>query len=382
MNVAVVTALLGAAIIISVLWDGFETMVLPRRVTRRFRFARFFYRSTWSIWLKIVCVIFPEGRQENYRSYFAPLSLLLLLSTWAVGLITGFGLLYWALANSISAPGAAADFGTTLYMSGSTFFTLGYGDVTPLGWFARTLAVMESGTGFAFLAILIGHLPGLSQSFAKRETRISLLDSRAGSPPTASEILRRQSRGGLETIQQFLRDWEDWSAELLESHLSYPVLAYYRSQHENQSWIAALTAVLDTSAFIMAGLDGGCRQQAEQTFAMARHAAVDLALIFKTPPSPFEGDRLSIDDLSSLREVLVESGLHLLEAGEIAVRLDTLRQLYEPYLHSLSAYLRMAVPPWVPPPGRKDNWETSAWDDTSSNSLDKYRKINKHFGAG
>jgi hypothetical protein len=379
MDVSIVTALFGAAIIITVLWDGFETMVLPRRVTRRFRFARFFYRSTWSIWLKAVCAMFPEGRQENYRSYFAPLSLILLMSTWAVGLITGFGLLYWAFDNAVRTPGEAAGFSTALYMSGATFFTLGYGDVTPMGGPARTLAVIESGTGFAFLAILIGHLPGLNQSFAKREARISLLDSRAGSPPTAFEILRRHSRDGTESIQRFLRDWEDWSAELLESHLSYPVLAFYRSQHDNQSWLAALTAVLDTSAFIMAGSqEGGCRMQAELTFAMARHASVDLAIIFKTPPRPFEQDRLSIDDVSSLREIFVQGGMPVLDAGEINRRLEQLRRMYEPYLHSLAGYLRLAVPPWVPPAGRKDNWETSPWSD-DYDSLDKFRKMNRHF---
>jgi nitrate reductase NapE component len=377
--VAIVTALFGAVIIISVLWDGFETMVLPRRVTRRFRFARFFYRFTWSIWLKSVCLIFPERRRENYRSYFAPLSLLLLLSIWAVGLVTGFGLLYWAFDNAMRTQGEAAGFGTALYMSGSTFFTLGYGDVTPIGGFARTLAVIESGTGFGFLAVLIGHLPGLAQSFAKRETRISLLDSRAGSPPTAFEIMRRQSRGGLESIREFLKDWEGWSAELLESHLSYPVLAYYRSQHENQSWIAALTAILDASAFMMAGLEDGCYHQAELTFAMARHALVDLALIFKTSPRPFEQDRLSREDLLSLREVLVESGLHLFEAGEIERRLEPLRQMYEPCLRSLSEYLYLAVPPWVPPAGRKDNWETSAWDDAKNSGLEKFRRMERHF---
>jgi hypothetical protein len=381
MDVPLVTVLFGAAIIITVLWDGFETMVLPRRVTRRFRFARFFYRSTWFIWVKVVHALFPEGRQENYRGYFAPLSLLLLLSTWAVGLITGYALLYWAFDNAVKTPGEAAGFSTAFYLSGSTFFTLGLGDVTPITRFARALAVIESGTGFAFLAILIGHLPGLSQSFAKREARISLLDSRAGSPPTAFEILRRHSNGGLEATQQFLRDWEEWSAELLESHLSYPVLAFYRSQHDNQSWLAALTAILDTSAFVIAGLEGGCRQQAQLTFAMARHAVVDLALIFKAQPLHFKPDRLSLDDLSSLREILVKGGMHLREVEELDRRLEPLRRMYEPYLSSLSAYLRLAVPPWVPPAGRKDNWETSAWDEVLNSRRDKLNRPGRHFGT-
>src|SRR5207249_10659172 len=155
--------------------------------------------------------------------------------------------------------------------------TLGYGDVVPTGAWGRSLAVAEAGIGFGFLAVVISYLPVLYQAFSRREITISLLDARAGSPPSAGELLRRLAHArSLAGVGPLLVEWERWSAELLESHLSFPVLSYYRSQHDNQSWVAALTTILDTSALLIAGVDGPDGHQARLTFAMARHAAVDL----------------------------------------------------------------------------------------------------------
>src|SRR4029077_10579685 len=154
-----------------------------------------------------------------------------------VGLIAGFALLHWSLGTSLSVPnGADNTFGTYLYFSGTTFFTLGYGDAVPTSGWGRALSVSEAGIGFGFLAIVISYLPVLYQAFSRREITISLLDARAGSPPTAGELLRRLAEAhSLARIGPLLAEWERWSAELLESHMSFPVLGYYRSQHENQS---------------------------------------------------------------------------------------------------------------------------------------------------
>ena len=146
--------------------------------------------------------------------------------------------------------------------------------------------MVESATGFGFLALVIGYLPTLLQAFSRRDANVTLLDARAGSPPTAVELLRRHaSAHGREALHELLRDWERWSAELLESHLSYPVLCYFRSQHDNQNWLAALTTILDTCALAIVGMENVPRRQAQLTFAVARHAVVDLAQIFSTAPA-------------------------------------------------------------------------------------------------
>ncbi|HSB14373.1 MAG TPA: potassium channel family protein [Bryobacteraceae bacterium] len=348
----------GIGLIAVVLWEGFETIVLPRRVTRRFRLTRFFYRRTWRPWSKMVGSVVPGRWQETWLSVFGPLSLLLLLSIWAGGLITGFALLHWAAGSAVLAREGSYGFLTDLYLSGTTFFTLGIGDVVPRSAVARILVVIESGMGFAFLALVIGYLPALNQSFARREVSISLLDARAGSPPTAAEMLLRHGHErGMEALRQLLHEWERWSAEFLEGHLSYPVLAYFRSQHDNESWLAALTAILDTCALVMAGLEGACERQAELTFAIARHAVVDLCLVFRTGPREPKHDRLPPETLAELRATLATSGIKLHEGEAADLKLEELRGMYEPYLYALSTYFQVGIPPWIAVERRPDNWQ-------------------------
>ncbi len=359
---SIVAVVLGAVLILVVLWDAFETVVLPRRVTRRLRLVRLFYRLTWPLWYSLVRAIASGRRRENYLSYYGPLSLPLLLGFWAVCLVIGFALLYWAQGNAIKTPEGTAGFSACLYFSGTTFFTLGLGDVVPRLPFARALVVLEAGMGFGFLALVISYLPALNQSFSRREVNISLLDARAGSPPTATEMLRRHiQHNGMDELQKLLHDWERWSADLLESHLSYPVLVYFRSQHDNQSWLGALTSILDTSAFVIAGLEGECVRQARLTFAMARHAIVDLALVLHRPPSEPKSSRLPPADLAAMRALLISEGMRLREGPDVDKRLEELRRSYEPYVYALSQRLFLPLPPWISEASKADNWQISAW---------------------
>ncbi len=359
----VLAAVAGLVVIAVVVWDGFETIVLPRRVTRRLRLARAFYRATWAP-IAWTAGRFPPGRKrDRYLSYYGPLSLILLIVVWAVGLVLGFALLQWAAHSPLETPEHLDYFGAYLYMSGVTFFTLGFGDVFPLASLGRALAVVEAGTGFGFLAVVIGYLPVLYQSFSRREVAISMLDARAGTPPTAVELLKRYSEAKkLDKVSELLREWERWAADLLESHLSYPVLCYYRSQHDNQSWLASLTCVLDTCALVMVGIDGAHEWQARLTFAMARHALVDISQIFGTRPVAFDRERMTDEELSNLRAALDGWGLKLRAGADADDRLRSLRRLYEPYANGLSCHLLIPLPPWLPAHARADNWQTSAYD--------------------
>lgn len=352
----------GAAIFLIVLWDAFEAIILPRRVTRKFRLARLFYKSTWHTWRFLMCLVPSRKRREALLGFYGPLSLLVLVAVWAVGLVFGFGLMQYGAGSAVNATGGGPSFLTDIYLSGTTFFTLGLGDVIPRSGLARALVVTEAGFGFGFLAAVIGYLPFIYGSFSEREVDISLLDSRAGTPPTAGELLRRHSYPhGQEALRELLKDWERWSAELMESHLSYPVLAYFRSQHDNQSWIASLTAILDTCALVMVGIEGACEKQAGLTFAIARHAVADLSQVFGTAPKTLPQDRLPREELRHIRDILAQNGLKLRDGDEADLRLDELRRMYEPFVHSLAAYLNQTLPPWIPQKKGKDNWQTSAW---------------------
>ena len=354
--------LTGIAILIIVVWDAFEVIILPRRVTRRFRLSRLFYKNLWSVWKFAAGLSRVKKVRESAFGIFGPISLLILVAVWAVGLVLSFALMQYGSGSAVNVTSTNNGFWTDAYLSGTTFFTLGLGDVVPRSGVARALVVTEAGLGFGFLAGVIGYLPFIYGSFSKREVNISLLDSRAGTPPTAGELLRRHSYPqGQNALRELLKEWELWCAELMESHLSYPVLAFFRSQHDNQSWIASLTAILDACALIMVGIEGACERQAELTFAIARHAVVDLSQVFNTSPKELSADRLPQAELQRIRDVLARHGLKLHDDAAADQRLADLRSMYEPYIYALANYLSQSLPPWIPPKKGKDNWQTTAW---------------------
>lgn len=332
--------------------------MLARRVARRLRLTSAFYRITWGPWSSVIGRIRDARKRENYLSFYGPFSILLLLAIWAAVMILGFGLVAWGLGLPIRTPGGTARFSDYLYSSGETFFTLGYGDVVPESALGRTLAVLEAGTGFGFLASVIGYLPVLSQAFSRRELNISMLDQRAGSPPTAAELLRRHATDPEHrALTALLHDWERWSAELLESHVSFPVLGFFRSQHDNQSWISSLAAILDACSLVIVGVRGGDPGQARLTFAMARHAVVDMANVYRRAPLAATPDRLPPHELLRLRATLSLAGIALAQGDEADRRLEELRRMYEPQLGALGDFLLMPLPPWMPPGKPKDNWQ-------------------------
>ena len=357
----------GVVWIAVIVWDRFEAIVLPRRVTRRFRTTRMFFRTTWWLWSAVARRMRPSGRRETYLSIYGPLSMLLLFAAWAASLIVAFALVQAGLGTRLSIEGGGR-FIDHLYMSGETFFTLGLGDVAPVSELGRVVLVVEAGMGFGFLALVIGYVPVLYQAFSRREVEITLLDARAGSPPSAEELLRGHGED-LDALTELLGEWERWCADVLESHLSYPVLSFYRSQHDNQSWLAALTTVLDTSALITVGVECACQRQAQLTFAMARHTVADLSQVLGRPPLR-DGYRLSPDDLSTLRASLGAAGVTLDGGAGADEKLAELQGMYEPYVAALSRYLIMPLPSWRAGAALRENWRTTAWGSAPTRRRD------------
>ncbi len=353
----IITLIVGIACLSAVLLDAFQTIILPRRATGRFRLTRIFYIVTWRPWAFFVRRLHDPRKRESAFSYYGPMSLIFLLVFWAGAMVVGFALIFHSLGSPFIDTSQTPGFLTDLYVSGTTIFTLGLGDVVPHSRIARELIILEAGTGFGFLAVVMGYFPVLYGAFSRREVSISLLDARAGSPPTAAELLRRHSyEGGENALSLLLVEWERWSAELLESHISYPLLCYFRSQHTNQSWIGALTSVLDTSALLISGVQGHEARQAQLTFAMARHAVVDLAQIFSLAPVNDAPDRLPPARYEQLYQLLCASGIKVCRDGQSFQRLREMRVLYEGYTEALSNHLRMPLPPWFADHPHKDNW--------------------------
>jgi hypothetical protein len=283
----------------------------------------------------------------------------MLFVVWAISLVTAFALIYYGLHVPFIDPWhPISEIGrlrSCFYVSGSTLFTLGLGDVIPASHATRFLVDVEAGTGLGFIALVIGYVPVLYSAFSSRETSVALLDARAGSPPTAGELLlRHHFEGGDNALNQLLAEWERWSATMLETHISYPILCYYRSQHDNQSWLSALTAVLDTCALLITAVEGPAQRQAQLTFAIGRHVLVDIGHVFhrekseqKLRESPFT--RLNDDEFSQLCDLLRHAGIKLCGDINVRTRLDALRMLYEPHACAMAHYLRLELPHWTPP---------------------------------
>jgi hypothetical protein len=354
----VLLGFLGIIITLVVLFDIFETIVLPRRVLARLRLTRVFYRMTWTPWVAVGRHLHGE-RREGYLSIYGPLSLLQLLAVWAGGVILGYALIMWGFDIPLHASVGGRGFGAYLYMSGTTFLTLGIGDVLPTTGPGRLVTVLEVGNGFGVLALVIGFLPVLYSAFSSREVNVTRLDARAGSPPSAGEILRRYGQPDNEpNFSRYLRDLERWAAELMESHLSYPVLMYYRSQHEDQSWLAALTSLLDLTAMTLSSIDEPSPRVARLTFATARHAAVDLCRVLGAKPLDPAADRLPPEELAELRASLVGAGVVMRDDPLAHKKLRHLRAMYEPYVNAMSLHLAMPLPPWSSNDETREYWKS------------------------
>ncbi len=353
---AVAAILIGLMLLGLILQDAFEVMLLPRRVTRRWRLMRGYFRATWSFWRRLGSMLPDGARRERFLSIFGPLSMMLLFALWAAGLILAFALFQWAIQRQL---GYHSSFGEQSYLSGATFFTLGYGDVVPRGGWGRTIAVFEAGVGFGLIAVVIGYLPVLYQLFSRREAHVIQLDARAGSPPTASEMLRRHAESaGLGRLDELLRTWEIWGAELLESHLSYPMLAYYRSQHDDQSWLGALAAIMDACALILIGVEDIQPLQARMTFAMARQVVVELVRSLDLPGVRSTGpERLTATEYREIVEGFERAGMKWNGGSQGEETLAAVRATYEPSLHALADYLLISLPGWIAGQETPDHWE-------------------------
>lgn len=373
--------ILGIILVAGVLWETFETIILPRRVTRLLRVTSFIHFITWRPWAALAGLIKKNRRREKLLAFFGPLSLLLLMGVWTFGIILGFALIHYGAGTTFDNQ-RLTGFWSNLYFSGTTFFTLGLGDLSPTTGLGRALSVVQSGVGLGFFAMVISYLPVLYQAFSRREVNISMLDARAGTPPTAGELLRRHREAGdMESLNNLLREWERCSADLLESHLSYPVLCYFRSQHDNQSWLAALSTILDTCALVTVGVDGVPKWQAQLTFKMTRHALVDLTQVFDTSPLENDGKRLTPEHLAEFRTVLGQCGVTLRNEPGDDETLAELREMYEPYLQVLSQHLLMPLPGWLPQPRAIDNWQTSAWEVSGPARDEPFRKCTLERGT-
>jgi hypothetical protein len=357
----ILVGVLGGVLVALMLFEIFLAFLLPRRVKRDPLLARRVAIYVFRPW-RAVARRLPESAGDTLLGMYGPFGLLLDLGLWVAMLMLGYACLQWAGGSHLRA-GGAVNFGDDVYFAAATLVSSGTAQLASHSTFARVVQVMDAATGLAVLTIVIGYLPSLYQAFSRRETTVSQLDARAGSPPSAGRlVVRATQRGGWPALNDYLRGWEVWSAELMETHLSYPTLAFFRSQHVNQNWLSALCTILDASALAVCAAPEGTVEEARFTFAISRHAIADLAYTFRAKPVASKVDRLPPADFDELLAEVRASGVELRDTPEaIRERLDRFRALYEPYAQVLAERVELRLPPWLAPESPTDNWRTTAW---------------------
>jgi Ion channel len=358
---------LGLLLWIVVMWDGFSTIVLPRTVAPMKRISGRFYKRSWQFWSLIGRGIRTNERRLSFLAVYGPLSVMLLLVIWASLAVLAFALIYQGSGSRFEENNLPVSFGTLLYMSGSTFLTLGIGDVTSIDSLGRTFMILEAATGFVFLGLIITYMPLLDQAYASREVGGLLLQSRAGKPPSAVRLLRRYSGpDGAAILRGNLREGEQWMADILQSHLSHPVLCFYRAQHYGQSWLVSLTTIMDTSALLIVGGEGRLREQARLTFRMGLLLLIDLTSALGLSVPTRVDMRLTETDLPALRSALSAAGVALKLGPTEGSELLRINRRYGVYLQVMSRWLMITLPPWIPPaeelPAGEGLEYTQAWN--------------------
>ena len=346
----VAEALLGAVVVVTVLRDVFQSVVTPRPVGGFWRLGRFPVLRLWRPWRWIAFHLRDGQRREAMLGSFGPLAVMLALVTWVVLLVLGYGLLMDAMRDQIKPrpPG----FGSSVYFAGTSMLTIGFGDFVPASGPTRVVALMAGATGLGVFAVVITFLFSLFAAFQRREVSVVMLEAAAGAPPSGVTVLETFALGGiLAELPDMFRMWQMWSAEVLDSHLAYPVLAYFRSSHDNDSWISSLGAVMDAATLVLTTIDRdqtpgappAIYGRAKLMRAVGGHCIEDLVLYFGLDGEHYVG--VELDEYRTARERLAHAGYALRPEAQGWTAFQRLRSEYAGRVNALAGH-------WASPPAQ------------------------------
>jgi hypothetical protein len=330
---------LGIVILVWTLIDVFRTLVMPRASRGRFRLSRFLFQPMWRPWRWIGLRRKTVQGRERVLAVAAPFFFFVLLIGWVFLALLGCALILWSPAFVHGLGPAGGSFADAMYNSGTSLFTLGFGSGVT-GW-TRAISVGEAAIGLGLFAVVIAYLPVLYQAFNRREVGVLLLDARAGSPPSGPELLHRMGSAGVDSsLPELFAEWERWVADVLESHMSYPLLALFRSPHDETSWITSLGAVLDAATLIITTVEGAPNERATLLYGTGVHAVEDLFYYFGLRERKTLIQR---DEFDHVLKDLKEDGFSIRPVDDAFERFTEKRAKYAPRLEAI--VLLLAAPP-------------------------------------
>jgi hypothetical protein len=341
-RVDTVEAVLGFLLIGAVVWDVFQTVIVPRPSPGRFRIARNLTRFSWRVTRALALRSTNTRRRDGLLGAFAPAVVMLALLVWVLVLLLGFGMLVHALRDQLRPePEGLLE---SIYAAGTALLTIGFGDFVPTGPGARVISLVAAGTGLLIVALVITYLFSLYGAFQRREVQVVTLDARAGAPASGVALLETYARLGLvDELPQLFALWEVWAAEVLDSHVAYPILGFFRSSHDNESWVGSVGAVLDAATLVVTTLEGIPRGHAEMMAAMGEHLVEDVGQSFGFQNEPGAG--IALLEFEEARQRLAAAGYSLADADRAWRSFSARRSHYAARLNRLAEL-------WVSPPSQ------------------------------
>jgi hypothetical protein len=340
----------GLILVAWVLNDVFNTVILPRPSPARYRPAGLLTRWSWAFWRRFADTSHTPERREQRLGMFAPAVVMTLLLLWILLLITGFSLMLLALGAGVAPP--LTDLGSAMYLAAVSLLTIGYGDYVPVETASRLVAVTAGAVGLGIVALTITYLFSLYANFQRRELQVVTLDARAGAPPSGTTLLVTCAAfdDDTEELDHIFDEWERWSAAVLESHLAYPILMFFRSTHDHESWVSAIGAILDATTLLLTTVQGGPRGQATATRGIGAHLVEDIGRFFGfiTDGQSDAGAMIERAEYDEARGRLHDAGYTLVPDADAAwADFAKLRAEYAGPLNAMAKYLDVPPAQWI-----------------------------------
>jgi hypothetical protein len=304
---------IGAGIIIVTLLAAIRTFVLPR--SAHSLMTQLVFNLSYRVFRGLAKRSRTYARIDGVMALYSPVTLLILPLVLLASIMVGFGLMFWALGPM--------DFLRALQISGSSLLTLGFANYDETGYLL--LEFLEAAIGMILIAMLISYLPTMYAAFTRRETLVTLLEVRAGSPPSPVEMIARIHRvRGLNYLHELWTAWEVWFVEVDESHTSLTPLVFFRSPRPERSWVTAAGAVLDGAALTLAVVDIPADAQANLTlragYLALRRIASFFGIAYDSEPAPTDPISITRDEFDAACAELADAGVPLKADREQAWR--------------------------------------------------------------
>jgi len=339
-----IEAVAGAVILGATIYDLFQSVILPRPAVGKLRLAPYVIPPTWRAWRWYAGLTSNVEKREHRLAVYAPLSVFVLLAVWGLALILGYGLLYDAVRDQLRPP--PPDFMESFYFSATTLLPLSYGDILPAAGLVRLVTLAESATGVLLIAIVVTLLFSLFESFQRREEQVVALDALAGAPPSGVTILENATRDGLaEELTRTFEEWRHWSAAVLESHLAYPTLLYFRSSHDNEAWINSFGAVMDAATLIVSTIEDVPHGPAQLMLKVGGHLVEDFGWYLGLPTS--SDPIVEREEFEQARNRLTEAGYRCREPDQAWAEFARRRSVYASPLNRLAHYMAVVPAQWI-----------------------------------